>query len=108
MSIVRVIYKPDKTVAILHYAQKSKLTIEQAFAKMTKEGGFEGYDYEDMDSSQLPSRDDRNAWEGEKGMGISINQVKAQEIRDAKQRKQLIEEEKEKLAVASLQAQGKL
>ena len=106
MPIVRVVYKPDKSVAVLHYSPKSKLSQEEAFAKMTKEAGLEGLDYEDLDSSQLPSREDRNAWEGEKGKGIKVNQAKAQQKKDAKERKRLIEEEKGKLAEQSLKDKG--
>lgn len=108
MAICRVVYKPDKSVAVLHYAPKSRLTREEAFAKMAKDSGLEGLDYEDMEDTSLPSREDRNAWEGEKGKGIKVNQVKAKESKDAKTKRGKIEAEKDALAEKSLKDKGEL
>lgn len=81
---VRVVYKPDKTVAVVHPAPKSKREneteeewLERIFTKAMQEE-LKGLPYDDIDSSELPqSREDRNAWEGEKGKGIRVNVEKA-------------------------------
>jgi hypothetical protein len=80
MPIVRVFYKPDKSVAVLYWAPKSKLSQENAFAKMAREVGLAGLEHEDIDSSELPSREYRNAWEKEKGKPFRLNQEKKDEI----------------------------
>ncbi len=108
MSKVRIVYKPDKSVAVIHCAPKSKLSENDAFAKATKEGGFEGLDYEDIDSTQRPDRKDRAGWEGEKGKGISINLAKVKVASDAIIRKQKIEAEKDKMAEERLKARGEI
>jgi len=108
MSIVRVVFKPDKSVVVLHYASKSKLAQQEAFARMMDKNGLTGLGYDDMESSALPSREYRDAWEGEKGKGVKINNVRTKEVGDAKERKRLIEEEKEKLAIESLKSKGEL
>ncbi len=90
---VRIVYKPDKTVVVIHPAPKSKKSdeteeqwLERVFTKSMQKPSLKGLPYDDIDSSQLPqTRIDRNAWEGAKGKGITVNQVKAQQIRDAKQ-----------------------
>ena len=119
MGRVRIIYKSDKTVAIIHPALKSRQLIEteaqwldRVFTK-AMQGDLHGLSYDDIDQSDLPqSRDDRDAWEGEKGIGVFINQVKARKIRNQRARMILIESEKNKIleeqAIASLKAKGKL
>ena len=78
MSKCRVYYRPDKSVAVIHLSPKSKLSEEEGYAKCVKESGLEGLSYDDLDSSELPSRENRNAWEGEKGKGIAVNATKIQ------------------------------
>jgi len=116
MDKVRVIYKPDGSVGIIHPAPKSrrkgeteKEWLKRVFDKATPKG----VEYEDIDKSKLPkSREDREAWQGEKGKGIFVNQTKAQQLRKEKEERRLIEDEKRKIleeqAVQRLQASGKL
>ena len=92
MSIVRVVYKLDKSVAVLHYAPKSMHPSNQAFDRMMERSSLAGLEYEDIDSSQLPqSREYRNAWEKEKGKVFKINQGKKNEIDEKKNKKSLEE-----------------
>lgn len=120
---VRVVYKPDKTVAIIHPAPKSKRKdeteeewLERVFTKAMqpqKEGQqvnpLYGLPYDDIDSSELPqSREDRNAWEGEKGKGVSINTTKAEKIRKEKKKAELIQEKLKEIAIKELEKEGKL
>jgi len=76
----RIVYKPDKSVTVIHYAPKSTTPPEVAFQKAMKNMGLEGADFEDVESDTLPSREFRNAWEGGKGKKITINETKKQAI----------------------------
>jgi len=113
MSKIRVVYKPDKAVAVIHPAPKSRCPnetedqwLDRVFTKAMQEE-LKGLPYDDIDSSELPAtREDRNAWEGEKGKGVSVNQEKAKQRKDATERKRLIENEKDKLAEKSLKDKG--
>jgi len=110
---VRVVYQPNGKVAVIHPAPKSRRPdesenewLERVFDR-AMQGDLKGLPYDDIDVSSLPqTREDRNAWEGEKGKGISINLTKAQEHRNEREKRELIEAEKEKLAVKSLKDQG--
>lgn len=89
--IVRIVYKSDNTIVVIHPAPKSKEIgeteeqwLDRVFTRTMKANGYDEYDYEDVDISLLPSREYRNAWEGEKGKGITINEVKKQAIIDEK------------------------
>ena len=80
----RIVYRPDLSVAIIHPAPKSKAPDEtedawlnRVFAKAMT-GALSGLPYDDVDESTLPaSREDRAAWEGRKGQGITVNRIKA-------------------------------
>ena len=48
MAQCRVVYKPDGTVAVIHYAPKSALSYEDAMARSM--GPFVGMDYDDIDT----------------------------------------------------------
>ena len=112
---VRVVYKPDKSVSVIHPAPKSKRKdetekkwLERVFNK-SMQGELKGLPYDDMDSSKLPqSREDRNAWEGEKGKGISVNLAKAEQIKKEKIKTELIQEKIKEIAVKELEEEGKL
>ncbi len=102
--IVRVVYKQDKSVAIIHPAPKSKLpneTVEQWLNRVftrAMQGELKGLPYEDMDASLLPKNyTARDAWEGEKGKGVYLNKTKAKQIKDAKERQRLIQEEEKRI-----------
>lgn len=117
---VRVVYKSDKTIAVIHPAPKSKRKdetekewLERVFIKAmqpryNKEGQqanpLYGLPYDDIDSSELPqSREDRNAWEGEKGEGIKINVEKAKRIKDEKKREIKIKDKMREIAIKELE-----
>jgi len=116
MSKVRVVYRPDKTVAIIHPAPKSRRILfefeyewlERVFTK-TMNLKFPGLPYDDMDFSEIPqSREDRDAWEGEKGKGITINQVKADAAREKITNEIKIQNKIKEQAIDALKAEGKL
>ena len=104
---VRIVYKPDKSVTVIRYAPSSKLSMEEAFGK-AMQGELKGLPYDDIESPMLPSREDRGAWEGEKGKGITVNEVKAKKIRDDKEKEVKIQAEMRKLAIESLKGKGEL
>ena len=83
----RVVYKPDGTVIVLHPSPKSSLGLQGALEKMTREGHLEGLPFDDIDSSVLPSRKYRDAWEKRSGGGIKINQTKKDEIKAKRDKK---------------------
>ena len=69
---VRVVYKVDKTLAVIYPAAKSKRPdeteeewLERVFTK-AMQGELAGLPYDDIDDSELPSREDRQFWRGEK------------------------------------------
>jgi hypothetical protein len=116
MSKVRVVYRPDKSVAVLYPAFKTKELDEteeqflnRVFTKMMKESELAGLEYDDIDSSELPAtREDRNAWEGEKGKKIKINNEKVKKDKD----KKLVDNEMAKVlrqnTIDKLKTEGKL
>ena len=86
---VRILYYPDKHVEIIHPVANSKKPgeteqewLDRVFTKATPSG----IDFDDVDSSTLPnSREYRNAWEGQKGQPVTINNTKKQKIKDKKE-----------------------
>ena len=88
MGKVRIIYKPDGSVGIIHPAPKSKRkdeTEEQWLKRVFDKATPEDVEYEDVEDSKIPQdREFRDAWIGKKGEGISIDEVKKQEIINAK------------------------
>lgn len=115
----RVVYKLDKTVAVIHPVPKSKRLdeteeqwLKRVFDKPIQpqynDSGQQvnplyGCPYDDTDNSKLPSREDRDAWEGEKGKGIIINQEKAKEIRDKRELEIKIQEKIREMAIKELE-----
>jgi len=80
----RVVYKPDGTVAVIHYAPKSRRSYEDAMARAMTQ--FPGCEYDDIDVSELPqTREDRAAWRGEKGVGVRVD-AGAKAAQDAEKR----------------------
>jgi len=77
---VRVYYKNDGTVSVVHPAPKArksgesdKAFLDRVSKKSEKECGLAGFEYEDIDSADLPSRDSRNKWRGSKDRGLWID-----------------------------------
>lgn len=76
----RVIYRSDKTVAVIHPAPKARRSketeaafLKRVFEKAIKGTELEGLPYDDVEPSILPDRKDRNKWRGKKGEGIKID-----------------------------------
>ena len=62
-----------------------------------------------IDSSELPqSKEDRDAWTGEKGQGISIDEVKAVKLRTDKEIKMKIDKKIRRKAIDDLIDEGEL
>lgn len=69
---IRVVYKPDQIIVDIHPAPNSKRPDEteeewqeRVFTK-AMQGDLAGLPYNDMDDSELPPREDRRFWRGEK------------------------------------------
>lgn len=115
MSIVRVIYRPDKSVVVIHPALKSKRSdetedewLERVFNK-GMQCDLKGLPYDDVDSSELPQeREDRDAWTGKKGKGVSIDEVKAAKLQANKEVKAKIAKKIRDIAIDQLKAEGEL
>jgi len=125
---VRIVYKPDGSVAVVHPASKSRRPdeTEDQWLKRVFDNAMRpkynifgqqvnplhGMPHDDMDVSELPTREDRDAWEGMKGKGIWVNEEKARKIRKERETRRLIEEEKRRLleeqAIARLKEKGLL
>lgn len=113
---VRVIYKLDKTVVVVHPAPNSKRSnetetewLERVFTKAMQRQDLQGLSYDDIDNSELPqSREDRDAWEGEKGKGISINTAKAEQIRNDIEKERKIQDKIRELAIEALEKDREL
>lgn len=112
---VIVVYKPDKSVSIIHHTIKGKLTqkkLERVYNETTKGTSLEGLPYDIVDSSELPNSEEhiQESWEGSKGEGILPNTVKSAKLKKEKNRKCLIDERKKKIleeqAINELIAEG--
>lgn len=64
-------------------------------------------EYDDIARSKMP-KEDRRAWKGKKGEGVSVNQAKLQELKDNKDRKILIKKQIREQAIGALKLKGKL
>lgn len=113
---VRVFYKPDKSVVIIHPAPKSKVPteteeqwLERVFNQATESNGLGGLPYEDIDSSLLPAeRSERSAWEGSIGQPISVNQDKANAASNNTENNKKIKAAARQIAIDSLKESGGL
>ena len=110
---VRVVYKPDKSVSIIYPAPKSRRdneTEEQWLGRVfdkTMKCSFKGLEFDDIDETTLPqTREDRDAWEGEKGKGISINRAKARRIKKIKETEEKIRMKLREIAIRELKREG--
>jgi len=111
---VRVVYNPDKTIIVIHPAPKSKREgeteeewLKRVFNK-AMEGELKGLPYNDIDSSELPPREDRRFWRGEKPMTIWVDENKKQEYKQQKQEEKLIKKKIRTIAIKELKKEGKL
>lgn len=106
----RVVYRVDGGISVIHPAPKSKRPeeteeqwLERVFSK-AMQGELKDLPYDDIDSSELPqSREDRNAWIGEKDKGISIDQVKAAKLRADKEREKKIQKKLREMAIREIE-----
>lgn len=142
MSKVRILYRQDGGVSVIHPALESRRVIledgtihsqddihlenldrlgisytlepeEQWLKRVFDKATPDGTEYDDIDKSELPqTREDREAWEGEKGKGVKVNKTKAAEMKAEKVRREKIKKEKdrilEEMAIAKLQERGEL
>ncbi len=112
----RIVYKPDGTVSVIHPVPKSRRPeeteadwLERVFAKTMQGSPLNGLPFDDVDDTALPvNRDDRDAWEGTQGQGITINQVKADQIKVDKERTLKIDIEMRRMAEQNLIDKGEL
>jgi len=73
---VRVLYKTDGTIAVIHPCQASRRPqesevdwLERVFTKSNPEN----FPFSDVDASELPDREFRNAWRGKKGEKVKVD-----------------------------------
>jgi len=112
---VRIVYRSDRSVVVIHPAPKSKREdetesewLERVFG-MAMQGELEGLEYDDVDESELPqSRENREAWTGEKGKGISIDENKINALTIVRQYIYMIDEKQKEMAIDKLKEEGKL
>lgn len=78
--LCRIVYRPDGQISVIHPAPKARLKDEsdqdflgRVAIKACKGMELEGCDYDDIDSSTLPSRQYRDKWRGNKVTGIQID-----------------------------------
>lgn len=116
MSKVRVVYKTDGTICVIHPAPKSKRPgetedqwLSRVFNKAIQGTELEGLESDDVDVSKLPeSREDRQYWKGGKGKKITIDNVKKNNDKLVKERKEKIDVEASRIAEQSLIDKGEL
>lgn len=112
---IRVVYKPDQSVPIIYPAPKSirknetkEEWFERVFIKIMQ-GELKDLPYDDIDSFELPqTREDRDAWTGQKGEGVSIDQEKAIKLKINKETKAKINNKIRDMAIESLKMNGEL
>ena len=120
----RVVYKPDGTVAVIHYAPKSKHSYTIAMWRAMKASGFMSpdgvepqriYEFEDINVLELPrARKYRSAWRKQKGKAFILDTAIKFEIDS---RRSQIEEDKISVeiqrqardgAIAELKSKGEI
>lgn len=91
---VRAIFRNDGGVSIIRPATKSRKKdeseaawLKRVFERCTKEAGLEGFPFEDIDSKDLPSRDDRKYWTKKTSGGIKVDSSKKKSDEDSKTKK---------------------
>ena len=112
---VRVYYKADKSVVVVHPAPNAQREgeSEQAFldrvgVKAAKAAKVEDRPYDDIDVADLPDRTNRDEWEGSKGEPITVNQAKVAAKKREKKIRQEMKAVMRKQAIANLKASGEI
>ena len=113
---VRVVYKPDGSISVIHPSPNSQERgetesqwLNRVFNKTQKnDSKLAGLPFDDIEESVLPDRNYRDAWRGSKGSGVAINEQKRGEIEQERLIKAKILDGKRKDAVVDLKAEGKL
>jgi len=119
MGKVLIVYKPDKTVSVIHPIQDTRKDGEsldtffyRIYLDATVGNELYGLPYDVLDTSDLPNREDRESWEGVEGEGVLTNTIKKAKKVKAKNRKKLIKERADQIAntqaEAELIAEGKI
>lgn len=106
-----IFYLPDKSVVVRTPALKSRRLgeTEEQWLNRIANRNPRSASYDIVDEQELPAtREDRGAWEGEKDTDITVNQVKAQELRDERERVAKIRQETLDLAEQSLIDKGEI
>ena len=110
---VRVIYHSDETVSVIYPAPKSQRINEARgdwLNRVFNEATPVGAEYEDVDSSELPNRDTRDAWRGNKEIGVKVDVKKAADIDADRTKETLILEKIYQMqrdsAISELQEEG--
>lgn len=119
---VRIVYREDGGISVIHPAPKSRRKdeteaawLDRVFTKALdcQPDADLGCAWEDVDESEIPtSRKYRDAWTGSKGNGISIDAVRKAEI-DArpvytKEQEKKIGKEMREAAIEKLKARDEL
>ena len=99
---VIVVYKPDKSISIIHPIIKGNMNqkkYKEVYEEATKDTELAGLPYDIIDSSEIPDSTEyaKESWEGEKGKGIIANTVKAEKIKKERERRRLIDERKDEI-----------
>lgn len=113
------VYKPDSTVEIINPSANDQLSGEtdtefltRVYQETTEGTALEGLPYDIISLSDLPDREDREAWEGTQGSGVEVDLPKAQALKKAKRRENKIKERADKnikdTAEAELIAEGEI
>ena len=114
--ICRKVYNIDGTIIVIHPAPKSRMKFEsendwlnRIFTRiMEKSPDLIGRDFDDVDSTTLPSREFRNAWRGSKGQPIRIDAIEKAKIINEKLIIDEIEKSKRDQAISNLKVRGEL
>lgn len=117
MPNIRIVYHPDKSISVIYPAPNSRLDgesradwLDRVYKRTMKYGNFEPEcEFEDTTRDALPpDRKHRDAWEGEKGKGISINPTKAIAVDNRKKVDDAYEKELRNGVIEKLKSRGKL
>lgn len=86
--LVRVFFKSDGEISVLHPAPKARLEgedditfLERVSRKAVVGTPLEGVRHEDMDDTLLPDRKDRHKWRAKPGGGIEVDMTVPDPIR---------------------------
>jgi len=98
---VRVVYRPDGGVSVIHPAKEGHASID--FDRtMDRDPDLKGLPYDDIDHLDLPDRENRDCWTQKAGGGVKVDAIKKAD----KKAKKLAKENKKKSAEQKLKGLG--